>query len=579
MPEITKTTVRNWRSRTPDSRLRRFYESIDCARLFNTRYLLDYTTVDLNEDKGRLALSIVCYIGDDKAKSRRILFDWLLREKCDFNLQDAEGLTLINWLCKNNRPELFDFFIKKCEMDIDYTTPDAEQDTPLMHATRTGNVEMVREILRVHSKFGITVDTQNKDGLTAYAEAVRLNFRDIAKLLEEEGKASTNVFVEPLWSLKTYDHCFKDVLNESTPVHESEVMDAQKKKEHKNTKKHSIAKIIKLDNHIENNKTVNKKKNIISIEPPKPMISGGRKISRSRRKTTIERKESLSTPAQTSTPRKPSVSAPTILSPSRERKESRARKDSKAVMERLKKISISTTGEAIMENSSLQEKQNVENRVSRKQETSRNIRNNSNRRNTRNSDASNGSVWSNCKTNRSGESGEQQCLGSAPRKSRQGRPSSVKPPLFRRKSINPSRLLTPATCSTLLQDEDVESRIAYEESRMSELMQYSTQHNVRKSSAKITYQDVNNYYPKMQRVSSASRTTDQLRWLLRLRMEQYNLLPGATHLDRSDIAKVMLPFEKATTSKSRKYGMVPIISQEKSESLCNSVFNRILSHS
>ena len=65
---ITNITVQNWRSKTADSKLRRFYEGLDCARLFNTRYLLDYTSVDLRGSKGRLALSIVCHIGNEKAK-------------------------------------------------------------------------------------------------------------------------------------------------------------------------------------------------------------------------------------------------------------------------------------------------------------------------------------------------------------------------------------------------------------------------------------------------------------------------------------------------------------------------------
>lgn len=571
--EVTKTTVRNWRSRTPDSKLRRFYESLDCARLFNTRYLLDYTSVDLSGDKGRLALSIVCHIGDDKAKSRKILLDWLLREKCEFNLLDSDGLTLINWLCKNNRPTLFDFFIKKCKMDIDYTTPDANLDTPLMHAVRAGNKEMVKEILIVHNKFGISVDNQNKDGLTAYAEAVRLNFPEIAKLLQEEGKASVNVYVEPLWSLKTYDHCFKDVLNESTTS--STAQDEQNTKDDKNdNKKAKMKKQVTQCKTTSTSKSTNntikrekiKKKNIIMIEPPKKSHPMKHKKLTARKKSSVVNptvelssvEKDCGTESTTpSTRRKSSTLGP------RERKESRIRKESKAIMEKLKKMSLTE----VSTNSNNTESNKTGNRERSK--------------------TTNNKLY---KINNNGRLGDSnQCLGSAPSshmrsRSRQGKlvtgtTTTTKP--LRRKSTSSHRLLSAST-----PPDDLESRIAYEESRMAELMHYSTSNNYNAVS-KITYDDINNYYPRMQRVSSASRTTDQLRWLMRLRVEQNDSLPGAIspryQLSKNDVAKIMSPTgEKPSWSgRARKFGIVPSIitsDPRSSETLCNSIFNRILSN-
>ena len=553
----TKTTVRNWRSRTHDSKLRRFYESLDCARLFNTRYLLDYTTVDLSGDEGRLALSIVCHIGDEKAKSRKILLDWLLREKCEFNLLDSDGLTLINWLCKNNRPALFDLFIKKCQMDIDYTTADANLDTPLMHAVRAESEEMVREILKVHAKFGISVDVQNKDGLTPYAEAVRLDFPEIAKLLQEEGKASVNVYVEPLWSLKTYDHCFKDVLNESTTIRSLTQEHVTKKDEHKTTnrkpKTHAQTTTTTKNNNNTKSKMI-RKKNIIMIEPPKPIPLKSKKISKKKSKMNREKKESSS------------IVVPPLLSPRNisGAVSPRERRESRATMERLKKLSIS------QDTHRNNEQDNNKDVDKTSEESPTRILKNNSKHNGGN------------KMNNNSRLGEQ-CLWSATnshvRRSRQnklsGSANTTKP--LRRKSIIPQRLLS--TVTTL---NDIESRITHEESRLAELMHYSTTANYVK--AKITYDDVNNFYPRMQRVSSASRTTDQLRWLLRLRMEQNDLLPGATppryQLSKSEVAKVMLPTaEKTASSKSRKLGIVPSImtSEKSSETLCNSIFNRILS--
>ena len=586
--EVTKTTVRNWRSRTPDSKLRRFYESLDCARLFNTRYLLDYTSINLTGDKGRLALSIVCHIGDDKAKSRKILLDWLLREKCDFNLLDSDGLTLINWLCKNNRPTLFDFFIKKCEMDIDYTTPDANLDTPLIHAVRAGNEEMVKEMLKVHNKFGISVDIQNKDGLSAYAEAVRLNFPEIAKLLQEEGKASVNVYVEPLWSLKTYDHCFKDVLNESTTSStapdEQTIKNDEEKNNNRAKKKQTTQSKTPTSKNNNNNNNIKrekiKKKNIIMIEPQKkPHPLKNKKITARKKSSvvnitveaTVTEKDGSIEPTTVSQRRKSS-----IISPTRERKESRVRKESKAFMEKLKKMSLAEESTSLLNNN-----ESNKTGIRERSKTSPAIRASKNNNN-------NTKLY---KTNNNGRFGDSsQCLGSAPNshmrsRSRQnklsGGSNTAKP--LRRKSISSQRLLSVSSPT-----DDLDSRIAYEESRMAELMHYSTTMHYSNMVDKITYNDINNYYPSAQRVSSASRTTDQLRWLMRLRMEQNELLPGAIppryQLSKNDVAKIMSPTGDkhfSWSGKARKLGMVPSIvtsDPRSSETLCNSIFNRILSN-
>ena len=519
---ITNITVQNWRSKTADSKLRRFYEGLDCARLFNTRYLLDYTSVDLRGSKGRLALSIVCHIGDQKAKSRRILFDWLLREKCEFNLQDSDGLTLIAWLCKNDRQELFDIFIKKCEMDIDYTTPDVNQDSPLMHAVRTGNIDIVKEIVRILVKFGISVDKQNKEGLTPYAEAVRLDFDDIAQILEKEGQASTNVYVEPLWTLKTYDHCFKDVLNESADSKEKDEKKGDTLKEPYEAKpkrkascvqnktalpsrKASVAK----PNKEPNGRKLSRKKDIIVIEPT-PFMS---KKKDRRKKSSVQRKSLAGTSPDITTTREKSTPE---ANPTEE----------DLLVKELSKLSNEKT-------SSVKSGKKSNEKATKKPLSRRNS-----------------------------NKGEEQCLGSVPgsRMRKTGKPQKT----LQRKSVAPQKLWSP--CAT----PDNFDRVAFEESRMFELMQYRTQPS---RIEQITYQDVNRFYPTLPRVNSASKAQEHLRWLLRLRVEQNDLLPVARHLSKSDVEKIVTPPDRA---RSRKSGLGGMMTGEKSEYLCNAVFNRLL---
>ncbi|XP_066923886.1 uncharacterized protein [Clytia hemisphaerica] len=523
---ITNINVQNWRSKTADSKLRRFYEGLDCARLFNTRYLLDYTSVDLRGSKGRLALSIVCQIGDEKAKSRRILFDWLLREKCDFNLQDSDGLTLIAWLCKNNRQELFDAFIKKCEMDIDYTTPDANEDSPLMHAVRTGNIDIVKEIVRILVKFGISVDKQNKDGLSPYAEAVRLDFVDIAEILEKEGQASTNVYVEPLWTLKTYGHCFKDVLSESVDSKENIVEskgDTLKELEKTKPKRKASSVYNRSNLALKKTSVVNtdssttssgrklsRKKDIIAIEPS-PFMSK-KKERRKKSSCTAQRKSLAGNSPDTNRMKSTTSEA--------------NQTEEDVLVKELSKVSSEKTS------------------------------------NGRNGKKSNEKTSKKPLSRRNSHKGDE-CLGSVP--GLRMRKNNCKPQkALQRKSIAPQKLWSPNATP------DNFDRVAFEENRMFELMQYRTQPS---RIEQITYQDVNRFYPAFPRVSSASKTQEHLRWLLRLRVEQNELLPMARYLSKNDVDKIVTPPERL---RSRKSGLGGMATGERSEYLCNAVLNRIL---
>ena len=190
---------RNYRAKINDPLLRRLYESIECARIFNTRYMLDNVTFKLSGQEGRLALAIACRISDERHKIRLTIFDWLLKEGCNFNIKDSDGLTLISYLCKSYNMQLFTYFHKHYKMDIKYDILDPNNDSTLMHAVRTGDLEIVTLLLETIVQFGLSVDVRNRVGLTPYAEALRLNLKDIADILVLKGSASTNVSTIPYY--------------------------------------------------------------------------------------------------------------------------------------------------------------------------------------------------------------------------------------------------------------------------------------------------------------------------------------------------------------------------------------------
>ncbi|XP_057317768.1 uncharacterized protein LOC130662843 [Hydractinia symbiolongicarpus] len=211
------TEYQNYWSGTNNPLLRRLYESIHYVSVFNTRYLLDNSSVDLTGKNGRIALSIACNIPDESYKARLNILSWLLREGCDFNLCDKHGLTLISWVCKHHKVKMFNFLIKNYKMEIEYGILDHNQDCTLMHAVRTKDLDVVKLLVNTLIQFGINVDMRNKFGLTPYAEAVRLNLVSISEFLRQTGNASAGVAIEPIIGPLSVDpgHTFRNIINMS----------------------------------------------------------------------------------------------------------------------------------------------------------------------------------------------------------------------------------------------------------------------------------------------------------------------------------------------------------------------------
>lgn len=89
--------------------------------------------------------------------------------------------------------------------DIDLTEKDDDGYTALHHAVKIGNAPIVDKLVEFHSRFGVTVDSPDKLGLTPYLHARRLGYRDVAAILKEQGLASLghgdNLFRSPReWS-------------------------------------------------------------------------------------------------------------------------------------------------------------------------------------------------------------------------------------------------------------------------------------------------------------------------------------------------------------------------------------------
>ncbi|MEM7297408.1 MAG: ankyrin repeat domain-containing protein [Bacteroidota bacterium] len=97
-----------------------------------------------------------------------------------------DGKTVLHNLAfRSNNKELFEFFIKQ---GVDVNQVDSEGNTALINASSRRNEEIISYLLDITEN----INHQNKDGLSAFARALKYHKLEIAKLIASNG-AETNV--------------------------------------------------------------------------------------------------------------------------------------------------------------------------------------------------------------------------------------------------------------------------------------------------------------------------------------------------------------------------------------------------
>merc|ERR1719494_472417 len=138
--------------------LQKLFTSIQQARLYNTKYMLDHYNINLEDETGRKALSIACDINSTLVKNRLTIINWLMKYGCNFNLGCERGMSLLSWACFHHDQKLMSLLLQKVPMDINYESVDHHGNSALMHAAGTGDLEFVETLLDRMVSFGISVD-------------------------------------------------------------------------------------------------------------------------------------------------------------------------------------------------------------------------------------------------------------------------------------------------------------------------------------------------------------------------------------------------------------------------------------
>ena len=176
----------------------RLAEAITSGRLYQTKMILeDSLNLNYNDCQGLSPLVRAFMIEDGKHRTRSAMVKLLLQHDADVNFRDDQGKHALNWVCGMNKLDLAKLLFEKCLQDLDLTSQDAEGNTPLMHAVKNDNADMVRLLVNAMRKFSLSVDQRNVQDRTPYYEAVEMGFEECASILSNVGNASRGIKVNP----------------------------------------------------------------------------------------------------------------------------------------------------------------------------------------------------------------------------------------------------------------------------------------------------------------------------------------------------------------------------------------------
>ncbi|KAL8588990.1 hypothetical protein ACOMHN_065772 [Nucella lapillus] len=166
------------------------FQSVLRGRIRSTEYQLDRgTAVDGRNDYGFSVLTAALHIDDKKRRDK--MFRLLLQRGADPHFKDGtHDRNVLHWACVLGRAEQVETLLTEVAADLDLREKDNSSHTALHHAVMAGHLPVVRLLVDIHRKFGVTVDMADRLGLTPYLHAKRLGYREVAEHLHSEGCAS-----------------------------------------------------------------------------------------------------------------------------------------------------------------------------------------------------------------------------------------------------------------------------------------------------------------------------------------------------------------------------------------------------
>ncbi|XP_077981692.1 uncharacterized protein LOC144436714 [Glandiceps talaboti] len=165
------------------------HHAIFAERLHQVRLLVSLgVNIEKKDRFGRTPLMLTCIIDNQDYAYK--MFQILLRTGAFPNVRDDYGRTVLNYACLYGRERTVKRLFKEEILEIHFT--DENGDTPLNHAAINGNIEILQMLVRLLTKYGLPIDTRNKQGYTALLLAAKHGNYECAHILLTEGRASVS---------------------------------------------------------------------------------------------------------------------------------------------------------------------------------------------------------------------------------------------------------------------------------------------------------------------------------------------------------------------------------------------------
>lgn len=172
-------------------------DSLNSNSFSRIRSALQVPRLDFNyrdpERESQTLLMRICRL-DLTPRSRCDLMKIVLDKpgnKVDVNSVDEKGMSALAHACKTGDDQLVRLFSE--DADVDPNLTDNDGNTPLMHACCHGKTNVVMALMTCFGPTEIKVDLSNNEGITPLMEAARRGYRDICRLLVDQGRADVSL--------------------------------------------------------------------------------------------------------------------------------------------------------------------------------------------------------------------------------------------------------------------------------------------------------------------------------------------------------------------------------------------------
>ena len=163
--------------------------AVSAGRARQVRLLLDAgMDMEVCDDCGQSALIRSVFI--EHAGSREKVLNFLLRRGARVSHVDVVGRNALAWACLYGRDKEVARLLKHADVDLDLNQTDMNGSTALLHAVTSGSAATVKLIVDALTRYALSVDVPNYNGVTPLMQAYKLGHDVCASILKVQGNAT-----------------------------------------------------------------------------------------------------------------------------------------------------------------------------------------------------------------------------------------------------------------------------------------------------------------------------------------------------------------------------------------------------